>query len=250
MDEKSSEQEILPPETGTPAEPQRNMVAVPLAIVVAGALVAFAIYSRPVAPGGGGANVLAVPNAEPMRPVDSKDHIFGNPAARVFIIEYSDLECPFCKRFHPTLQEAINEYGKDGQVAWVYRHFPIDSLHPKARKEAEAAECAAKLGGNEKFWAYIGRIFEVTPSNNQLDEAFLPQIAEDLGLPRSEFETCLASGEMASRVADDLKDAMNAGAQGTPYSLVVAKNGRRYPINGAQPYAVVKEAIEAALREQ
>src|SRR6185436_7093141 len=91
-----------------------------------------------------------VGNRVEMEPVTEKDHILGNPNAEVIMVEYSDLECPFCKEFHSTLRRVMNEYGKDGKVAWVYRHFPIDSLHPKARKEAEATECAAELGGESK----------------------------------------------------------------------------------------------------
>ena len=62
--------------------------------------------------------------------VDSEDHIFGNPDAPVKLVEYSDFECPFCKRVHPTLKKIMADYGIDGEVAWVYRHFPLDSIHP------------------------------------------------------------------------------------------------------------------------
>src|SRR5207249_6414117 len=88
---------------------------------------------------------------------------------------------------------------KDGKVVWVYRHFPIDSLHSKARKEAQASECAAALGGNEAFWAYSDKLFEVTPSNNRLDLAQLPRIAQEIGLDRAQFETCL-EGDMRGGV--------------------------------------------------
>ncbi len=79
-----------------------------------------------------------------------RDHIRGNPDAPVTLVEYSDFECPFCKRFHPTVKRIVDEYG--GRVRWVYRHFPLDEIHPvKARREAAAAECAAELGGNDAF---------------------------------------------------------------------------------------------------
>lgn len=106
-------------------------------------------------------------------PVSPDEHIFGNPNASIFIIEYSDLECPFCKRFHETMKQAMEKYGKNGQVAWVYRHFPLDAIHSKARKEAEATECAAEQGGNEMFWKYTNKLMEITPSNNQLDPKLL-----------------------------------------------------------------------------
>lgn len=108
-----------------------------------------------------------------VNPVTPNEHIKGNPNAEVFVIEYSDPECPFCKRFHETMKSVMQEYGDTGKVAWVYRHFPLDALHTKARKEAEAFECAAELGGNVKFWEYADKLFEITPSNDGLDPKLL-----------------------------------------------------------------------------
>lgn len=106
-------------------------------------------------------------------PVTANDHIMGSISAPVKIIEYSDTECPFCARFFDTMKQIMAEYGKDNKVAWVYRHFPLESLHSRARYEAEATECAAKLGGNDKFWKYLETIESVSPLNNGLDPALL-----------------------------------------------------------------------------
>jgi len=237
---------------------QRTNYFIPVSIIIAGALVAGAvIYSRPSTRSGGNSDAIdkgvaqalrGGPSADGMRPVGADDHIRGNPEARVKIVEYSDLECPFCKRFHATMQRTMEEYGKSGKVAWIYRHFPLDALHSKARKEAEASVCAAKLGGNTAFWAYIDRLFEITPANNGLEASELPAIAAFVGLDRGAFQTCLDSGEFADRVADDLKDAQAAGGSGTPYSIAIAANGEKFPINGAQPYEEVKRIIELALQ--
>src|SRR3990172_9010082 len=107
--------------------------------------------------------------AAALRPVSKgRDHIRGDPAAPVTLVEYSDFECPFCKRFHGTVKKLVDESG--GRVRWVFRHFPLDDLHPvKARKEAVASECAAELGGNDAFWKFADRFFELTPSNNRTD---------------------------------------------------------------------------------
>ena len=92
-------------------------------------------------------------NAKKVRPVtSSRDHIYGNPAAIVSLIEYSEFECPFCKRFHPTPSKVVEKY--QGKVNWVFRHFPLDIHNPAAQKEAEAAECAGELGGDEAFYKY------------------------------------------------------------------------------------------------
>lgn len=238
-------------------EPQ-NPYVLPAAIIIAGAMVASAVlYSRGLpqeaAALKGLRDATAETAAEPralknMRPVSAGEHLRGDPKAPVKIVEFSDLECPFCKRFHETMLEVMAEYGKQGKVAWVYRHFPLDSLHPKARKEAEATECAAEVGGNEKFWAYMDRLFEITPSNNGLDLIQLPQIAEQVGLDRKRFERCLgASDKFAPRIEADYQDAVASGGTGTPFSVVLAPDGRRIVISGAQPYPAVKQIIEAAL---
>lgn len=90
-------------------------------------------------------------------PVTADDHIIGDINSPVILIEYSDLECPFCQRFHPTMEQVMTEY--EGQVAWVYRHFPLDGLHPNARKAAEASECVASIAGNNAFWEYLSALF-------------------------------------------------------------------------------------------
>ena len=185
-----------------------------------------------------------------IKPVSSADHIRGNPNAKVKVVEFSDPECPFCKRFHKTMNQIIDEYGKSGEVAWGYRHFPLDVIHSKARKESEALECANEQGGGAKFWAYLDRLFEVTPSNDGLDLAELPKIAEYVGLDKVQFNQCLESGKYAKRVADDLTDGVNSGARGTPYSVVVSANGEKFIINGAQPYESVKAIINQALAEK
>ena len=187
-----------------------------------------------------------------VRPVDGADHILGLPSASVKVIEFSDFECPFCKRFHLTMKQLMDEYQKEGRVVWVYRHFPLDSIHSKARKEAQAAECAGELGGNEAFWAYADGLFEITPSNNRLDLALLPGIAQEIGLDRARFEACLdgdmRGGKYADHIEADLQDAMASGGTGTPYTVVVGSDGQTFPLSGAQPYAAVKSIIDLALK--
>lgn len=173
--------------------------------------------------------------------ITDEDWIRGNKNAKVSVVEFSDTECPFCKKFHPTMQRLIEEYPDD--VNWVYRHFPLDSLHQKARRESEATECAGEQG---KFWEYLDRLFEITPSNDGLQDTQLPQIAEDVGLNVEEFETCLESGTYASKVAEDVADAQAAGGRGTPYSVVVVGD-EKIPVSGAVPYEQLKTIIDSVL---
>jgi len=239
----------------------KNIYLIPLSIIIAGALVGGGLAYGLGNIGNGSASVSGntpqraglAPTPQPdkpqeitLRPVTKDDHIRGNVNAPLTIVEYSDLECPFCKRFHPTMQQVLKEY--PNKVRWVYRHFPLDQIHPKTRKEAEATECANELGGNEKFWAYIDRLFEITPSNNNLDPAELPNIAQFVKLDVNKFNACLSSGKYATHVADDLKDALSAGGQGTPYSVLINARGEKTPISGAYPFENVKSIIDANLK--
>jgi protein-disulfide isomerase len=225
-------------------------LSVPIAIVLAGGLIGVALYfsnnklnSESVKVPAGASSATEVQ----MRPVTSSDHILGNPNADILIVEYSDTECPYCKQFNTTLHRIIDEYGADGKVAWVYRHFPIDSLHPKARKEAEATECVNELGGASKFWQYLDLIYQTTNSNNSLDPAQLPKLAQQVGVDVTAFNTCLSSGKYADKVEADYQDAIKAGGQGTPTSILITKDGTKTPFQGAQPYENLKAVIDALL---
>ena len=180
-----------------------------------------------------------------VRPVDDSDWVRGQPNAKVTVVEFSDLECPFCKQFHPTMQRLLKEYPQD--VRWAYRHFPLTSLHSKAPKEAEAAECAGELGGNDGFWKYVDKLFAVTPSNNGLDLNELPKIARTVGLDEKKFTACLDSGKYAQKVQEQADEAAAAGAQGTPYSVIMVGD-QKTPVPGALPYEQIKSFIDSQVK--
>lgn len=176
--------------------------------------------------------------------VTDDDWYKGAEDAPITIVEYSDTECPFCKRFHDTMNQVIENYGDS--VKWVYRHAPLDSLHRKARKEALALECAGDVGGNDGFWAYTDELFRVTPSNDGLADSQLFTIAETAGLNVSKFTDCVESEKFAVDVQADLDDAQKAGLRGTPYSVMIVGD-QKIPISGAQPYAQVEQIIKSVL---
>lgn len=223
----------------------QNKYLIPLSIVVAGTFVAGAIYF-----GGGSGGPIPSPTNDQVQidiaSVKATDHIVGSRSADLIIVEYSDTECPFCKVFHSTMKGVINTYGD--KVAWVYRHFPIAQLHSKAPKEAEATECANELGGNQAFWKYIDKLFETTNSNDSLDPSELPKIATAIGLDGAAFNTCLSSGKYAEFVTKSVEEAVKAGARGTPYSVIISKDGTKTIINGAEPLETVKSKIDALLK--
>lgn len=220
-------------------EQKRNNLTIPVAIVVAGALIAGALFltTKKSPDAVKTADTKSDKNEITIEPVSAEDHILGNPKASIMIVEFSDTECPFCKNFHQTMHKVIDTYGKTGKVAWVYRHFPIDGLHSKARKEAEATECAAELGGNDGFWKYLDNLYKKTPSNDDLDMSLLPLIAEEIGLNQADFETCLNSGKYADKIERSIQDAKTAGGQGTPYTVIITKF-EKIPISeGAIPFS-------------
>lgn len=227
---------------------QRQTLSIPVAIIVAGALIAFGIYwsgrgNIPAA--NNNAAVGSTVQTNTIEGIQADDHVLGDRKAPIVIVEYSDIECPYCKQYHKTLKQLMDVYGVKGQLAWVFRHFPV---HSNSVKEGEAVECAAELGGNEAFWNYTNKIFEVTPSNDGLDLALLPQIAKQVGLDEVAFQACLDSGKYEEKILKQRQDVINAGAEGTPYSIIFTK-GEKVPLTqGALPYNDMKTIIDEILK--
>ncbi|HVU79971.1 MAG TPA: thioredoxin domain-containing protein, partial [Candidatus Paceibacterota bacterium] len=224
----------------------KSQYVLPITIVVAGLLVAGAVFlvGKVQVPAGQNGTTTSI-NARQYDP--ATDHILGNPNAAVKVVEYMDLECPHCKTFEGTMNQVMSYYGNSGNVAWVQRPFPLGSIHSKAPKEAEAAECAAELGGNAAYWRYVEKVFEVTPSNNGLDLAQLPAIAQQVGLDQAAFNTCLNSGKYSSKVTASYNEAIKLGAQGTPFTLIMV-GGEAVTLAGNQPYDSMRAAIDAVLQ--
>lgn len=230
-------------------EENKKNIFLPISILIGAVLISGAlIYNAGIKSLGGDKDVPSEQQSgdpEAMAEITSADYVRGNRNAPVKLVVFEDLECPFCKQFHSTLNQISQEY-KD-KVVLVYRHFPLD-IHPKAAKEAEAAECVGELGGNDKFWAFVDKIFEITPSNNGLDPAELPKSAVALGINKTQFETCLNSNKYTKKVQDAVENAIASGGTGTPYSIIIGKDGKKYPVSGALPLAQIKTVIEEALR--
>lgn len=212
---------------------QKGNAMIAVSIVLAGALIAGALYFALGTQSGTAINPDANQEElinENLRLPDNTDYVRGDIDAPIMVIEYSDLECPACQYYHPILKEVFEHY--NGDLAWVYRHFPLTSIHPKAQQEAEAAECAGELGGSDAYYAFIDRIFEVSPTNNGLDLTTLPDIAEYVGIDRAAFTQCYESGRYTEKVQDGYNEALSLGANGTPFSIIVVGD-QRVPIGGA-----------------
>jgi len=183
-----------------------------------------------------GNSKLAIPKEPSAAPkkvtVSEGDHIRGNIDAPITIVEYSDFQCPFCTRFHNTMNQVLANYPND--VRWVYKHFPLDSIHPYAKKAAEASECANDQG---KFWEYNDKMYA---NQRSINTAYLSTAAKELGFDKEVFDECLSSGKYASKVNDDIQEGKSVGARGTPGSFL---NGEA--LGGAVPYEQLKVKIES-----
>jgi protein-disulfide isomerase len=226
----------------------------PIAIVVAAALIAGAIVYTGMSKSGttqvanvAGQNEQKTAETE-VAPVTDKDHIRGNPNAPIVIVEYSDFDCPFCKNFHETMNKIMAEYGANGQVAWVYRQFPLEQLHPNAPKIAAASECVASLGGNDAFWKFTDLVFGERATNEPTNMAKLPDYAQRAGVDSKKFSECVESGKFTDAIESDIAAAMKAGARGTPYSIMMVGD-QQGVINGAQPYATVKQMVDTMITQ-
>ena len=223
----------------------KSQYVLPITIVVAGALIAGAVFLA----GKGSSMPPSTTTAEGLRPyTPGVDHILGNPAAAVKVVEYMDLECPHCKIFNTTMHQIMEYYGQSGKVAWVQRPFPLAQIHSKAPQEAQAAECAAEQGGDTAYFAYTDKLFEITPSDNGLDLAQLPIIAEQVGLNVATFNACMSSGKFNEKVTASYNEAIKAGAQGTPYTVIMVGTDT-VVLNGAQPYDSMRAAIDSLLND-
>lgn len=187
--------------------------------------------------------------AAKVQPVSAQhDHIFGNPDAPISLIEYSDFECPFCKRFHPIARRLVESSG--GKVNWVYRDFPLNFHNPAAEREAEAAECVAALGGNDAFWNYSDLLYANTTSNGHgVPVAQLGPLAASVGVDKESFEACLKSHRYAARVKRDVSEGEAIGIDGTPGNIL--RNNRTGAVRvrpGVRPLASLKADVDAMLQ--
>jgi diadenylate cyclase len=168
-------------------------------------------------------------------PVGDGDHALGPATAAVTLVEYGDYECPYCGRMHPVVKELRERVGD--RLRFVFRHFPLDSVHPNARRAAEAAEAAASQG---HFWEMHDLLYE---NQDDLGDEALRRYATRLGLDPARFEEDLEERAHAPRVREDRFGGERSGVEGTPTFFV---NGVRY--GGPRDLEALLEAVEDAAR--
>lgn len=259
MSEESTTQTSAPAVTVAVKEKiSMKDLLVPLSIVIAGIFVGAGLYLSGPSAGNQVSDTKIVDTTEPeavdttnkIDPVTEADHIKGNPNAPVKIVEFSDFECPFCKQHHATLQSVVEKVGED-KVAWVYRQFPLEQLHPvKAMAAAMASECVAELGGNDVFWLFTDRYFEETLTNNRTDiDTLIPKLVAETKVDKKAFTACYEGEKHKATIEADIADAVETGGRGTPWSIIIGPSGKTYPVNGALPASAIEQMIQKAIDE-
>ncbi|MBP7928082.1 DsbA family protein [Patescibacteria group bacterium] len=172
------------------------------------------------------------------------DHVRGSQNPKVVLVEYSDYECPFCARFHPSAKQALEEFGSD--FAWVYRHFPLTSIHPKAMPLAIASECVFNMSDDATYWKFSDIMFE---KGSALQVADLEGIvSNDLGLNGAKFTECLNAKETQAKVTDQQKAGSSIGVSGTPGNFLInLENNKVVTLRGAVPYETLQTEIKGLL---
>ena len=174
--------------------------------------------------------------------IEDNDPVLGDPDAGVSIVEFSDFQCPFCARAATgALTDLKNsDEFKNGDVNLVYKHFPLNSIHPHAQKAGEASLCAHEQG---QFWEYHDTLFE---NQHSLTTDSLKSYAAQLGLDTAAFDSCLDGNDFRSEVNKETAQATAAGGRGTPYFVVVNNdNGDTQTVSGAVPFSSFQAAISA-----
>lgn len=180
--------------------------------------------------------------------IDGRGPSLGQASAPVTIVEFADYQCPYCGQFfRETLPPLVAEYVKTGRVRFVYRDFPLSSLHPHALKAAEAARCA---GDQQRYWEYHDALFQ---NQSSLEQKELVRRALTLKLDMTAFKRCLNSGQYSDAIKQSRAEAERVGIEGTPV-FFFGKVGRGTTdvrvarvIQGAKSFAEFKEVIEGLL---
>ncbi len=164
--------------------------------------------------------------------VSKDDKILGSSDAELFIVEYSDLECPFCKKFNKVMKKIEDKYKDGKKVAVVFRSFPLSNkfggrdLHPTSDEESNALECVYKLNGSKKAFEFKDKVFETTKSDGHYDLKTLPDLASSIGVDKEKFTACYNKNEGLKNVERDFKSGEKAGVDGTPTVFIQDREGK------------------------
>lgn len=228
---------------------------IPVSIVLAGLIIGAGLYlgglSGAVAPTGtvvdnSVSNGEKIDKTNLVEPVTEADHIRGSVSAPIKIVEYSDFDCPYCARFHETMKLIIGKYSSD-EVAWVYRHFP---LNEQSESVSQASECVAELAGNDAFWKFADEYYKLRQAGDRTASAgLISKLSPQVGVPQAKLDTCLNENRHLEIINSHQTNGSETGGQGTPWAILIGPSGKTYPINGAIPLEEIERIINRAKQE-
>ncbi len=231
---------------------QSFTLSIPVAIVIGSFIISFGIISYGFIMKGGTVAQNGIPSKIFLgKAVGNDEAVYGNQKSKVFLVEYSDTECPYCSDFYNTIKQIMPEYKE--KIGFVYRNFPLTNIHPHAQKESEALLCAEKLGGTNAYYGMMFALFDYKVANNttQLKAGVMNTLFGQVALNVDKANECLNSGEMTQKVTASIQDGITAGVKGTPSSFVLLKTKKGYEVidamEGGRPYAYMKQVLDAAL---
>jgi protein-disulfide isomerase len=218
---------------------QKPNYAIPLSIVIAGCMIALAIYFK----GAPQKQPEIIPVANFMQTSQNDHYLGADPkTAKVLIVTYSDLECPFCKIFHRSVVPLV---ASSTNISLIYRHYPIDSNHKQARAEAEYAACLGQTAGNNAYWNFVNSVFETTKSNDGLDLKTMPDLATKAGADPKAIDACVAAGTGKTIVNADEKTGSASGLKGTPFVIAYDKSaGKAISLMESNPEALTNPILK------
>ncbi|MDD5084119.1 MAG: thioredoxin domain-containing protein [Candidatus Moranbacteria bacterium] len=250
---------------------QKPLMLIAIAVMFAGILVAGAIVATQILPmpsllKSEDAAVIPIDEDQKSAPKEVKDGIvslsLGNDPvlgdktkAKIAIIEFSDYECPFCKKFHTeTLDTLIKDYVDTGKAVLSFKDFPLSFHEPMASKEAAAANCVQKLSGDKTYFSYSALLYKNTATNGKgMTDTKMTDLAIGLGIPREVFADCVTKNDFKDEIEQDLAEGEEATVTGTP-AFIIGTLGSDGSVTdgvklvGAQPLEAFRKALDAQLQ--
>lgn len=212
----------------------KQRLNIPSAIVLAGVIIAAAVFLKGAQPA-----VKATTDSgdklDLVAEVTEDDFVRGEKSAPVTLIEYADFSCHFCAQFQLTLKKLVDESA--GQIKWVYRHLPIFNI-----EAAISSSCVGRLGGEEAFWKYSDTLFA---NQDKLNIGYYLETAKAMGIEEAKYNTCINDKQLEAEIGREFtQNKILLGFNGTPHTVLIDKNGKKFSFTGALPYDELKSVIE------
>lgn len=218
------------------------------AAIIAGSLILHGVLASK----GGSSSNLALLESFGGRAPGTNDYIYGKKNSKVYLIEYSDTECPYCMAFHNAVTQIQQKYGD--KIGFIYRHFPLTSIHPDAMPEAIKMTCVGKLKGDTAYYDFMTTLFDykIAKKVNKIDETFVSEFLSKNSIDKAAFDACIQDPATKATIEESIADGAQAGVNGTPTSYVVIKDGDSYQVlkrfEGAAQFNLIAPLIEKALK--